>query len=501
MQKLMVAAFAATAAALLLSPPARSNAAVAQLVPRAEGWLVKSYGEIDVPAPPKNATAELKELEAIKRTPEDVARFHWWAAGGPVYRWNEIILGELLDNFVTLPLAARHLALFHAALDDAVAVSWYHRKSATRAPLVAADPSVRTPTRSADGSSFPSDHAAAATTAAEVLGYIFPARAAVFAAMAEEAMQARLLAGVEYPSDVVAGRAIGQRIAALAIARGKSDQSEAKWTGSVPEGPGRWNAANPIAPLAGTWQPWVLARADEFRPSPPPAFDSDEVKAALAELKAFPRTPKSNHRAIYWEVYGGARAHALWNETARLKLLEYGEAYHHKRPRVLLQRSISPSSMPPSPAGMRSTLTGTSGHLSLTLTSRRSFRPPIIRAIRPRTAACRPPPRPCWPPFSPTTAAGCWLTARKRLRRAYGPASTIGSTSMRARRLAGRSRRKRCSGRLSIELHELAPSSQGHGPDQEPQNMIDSISAGRIAAGRVGRVQDRASCPCPWFRI
>jgi membrane-associated phospholipid phosphatase len=326
MQKLMVAAFAATAAALLLSPPARSNAAVAQLVPRAEGWLVKSYGEIDVPAPPKNATAELKELEAIKRTPEDVARFHWWAAGGPVYRWNEIILGELLDNFVTLPLAARHLALFHAALDDAVAVSWYHRKSATRAPLVAADPSVKTPTRSADGSSFPSDHAAAATTAAEVLGYIFPARAAVFAAMAEEAMQARLLAGVEYPSDVVAGRAIGQRIAALAIARGKSDQSEAKWTGSVPEGPGRWNAANPIAPLAGTWQPWVLARADEFRPSPPPAFDSDEVKAALAELKAFPRTPKSNHRAIYWEVYGGARAHALWNETARLKLLEYGEA-------------------------------------------------------------------------------------------------------------------------------------------------------------------------------
>lgn len=327
MQKLMVAAFAATAA-LLLSQPARSAATVAQLVPRAEGWLVKSYGEIDVPAPPKNAAAELSELEVIvaKRTPEDVARFHWWAAGGPVYRWNEIILDELLDNFVTLPLAARHLALFHAALDDAVAVSWYHRKSATRPPLVAADSSVKTPIRAATGSSFPSDYAAAATAAAEVLGYIFPARASDFAAIAEEAMQARLLAGVEYPSDVVAGRAIGQKIAALAIARGKSDQSEAKWTGSVPEGPGLWKAANPIAPLAGTWKPWVLARADEFRPSPPPAFDSDEVKAALAELKAFPRTPKSNHRAIYWEVYGGARAHALWNETARLKLLEYGEA-------------------------------------------------------------------------------------------------------------------------------------------------------------------------------
>jgi hypothetical protein len=34
---------------------------------------------------------------------------------------------------------------------------------------------------------------------------------------------------------------------------------------------------------------------------------------------------------------------------------------------------------------------------------------------------------------------------------------------------------------LSIEHHEQAPSSQGNGPDQKAQNMIDSISAGRIA--------------------
>jgi membrane-associated phospholipid phosphatase len=67
----------------------------------------------------------------------------------------------------------------------------------------------------------------------------------------------------------------------------------------------------------------VLARADEFRPSPPPAFDSEATKAALNELKAFARSPKSNHRAVYWEVYGGARAHALWNEIARMKVLEY----------------------------------------------------------------------------------------------------------------------------------------------------------------------------------
>jgi membrane-associated phospholipid phosphatase len=43
-------------------------------------------------------------------------------------------------------------------------------------------------------------------------------------------------------------------------------------------------------------------------------------------LKSFPRTPKSNHRAIFWEVNGGARAHTLWNEIARAKLLEHNYA-------------------------------------------------------------------------------------------------------------------------------------------------------------------------------
>jgi len=70
----------------------------------------------------------------------------------------------------------------------------------------------------------------------------------------------------------------------------------------------------------------VLADAAEFRPSAPPAFDSEQVKTALGELKAFPRTPKSNHLAIYWEVHGGARAHSFWNEIARTKLLEHGAA-------------------------------------------------------------------------------------------------------------------------------------------------------------------------------
>jgi hypothetical protein len=317
---------ACTALAGALSAlPTRAADKVSTPVPSAQGWLVKSYEQIERPALPAISADEQAVLKAMvaKRTPEDVARFHWWAAGGPVYRWNEVILDEMQGGFVTLPLAVRHLALFHAALDDAVATASHYRGATARpgaldGALKAGPSGPRQPS--------PSDFAAAAAAAAEMLAYLFPARAAEFAAKAEEAMRVRLQAGAEFPSDIEAGRQIGRRVAALAIARGKSDGSDAVWRGSIPEGPGNWKGTNPIAPAAGTWQLWVLSSASELRPPAPPAFDSEQTKAALAELKTFARTPRTNHRATFWEVNGGARAHTLWNELARAKLLENGTA-------------------------------------------------------------------------------------------------------------------------------------------------------------------------------
>lgn len=282
---------------------------------------MKSYSQITQPAPPKNVQTELAALKSIVagRSADDIARFHWWSTGGPVYRWNEMILDEMQDGFVTVPIALRHLALFQAALDDAVSIARHYGKTRAHLQSVANDAAIKSKGASAITVS---EHAAAAAAAAEVLGYLFPARAAYFSASAEEATKSRLLAGVELPHEVAAGRAIGQSVAALAIARGKADRSDMKWSGSVPEGAGIWKGANPIAPLAGSWQPWLLTVQSEFRPPAPPAFDSEQVKAALNELKTFARTPKSNHRATYWEVNGGARVHTLWNEIARTKLLE-----------------------------------------------------------------------------------------------------------------------------------------------------------------------------------
>jgi membrane-associated phospholipid phosphatase len=266
------------------------------------------------------------KAEIGRRSAIEIERARWWDVGGPAYRWNEIAVDEMLREFMVVFPASRNLALLHAAIDDAVAASWAAKQATQRPRPSQADPSIVTVVPVPTSSSYPSDHAAAAVAAAKVLTYAFPQRADFFASRAEEAIRSRVLAGVEYPSDAAAGRVVGEKAAALAIERGRADGSDRRWTGAVPVGPGHWQGSEPLAPLAGEWKPWVLSRGDEFRPPPPPAHDSDAARAALAELKGFRRTPPSNHRATYWEVFGGARAHALWNETARLKLLENGAA-------------------------------------------------------------------------------------------------------------------------------------------------------------------------------
>jgi membrane-associated phospholipid phosphatase len=298
-------------------------------VPSPDPWLVEAASDFEVQALETDATSELAEVRALvgARSPADTERILWWDVGGPAYRWNEIAVDAMLDGFVTSLAAGRGLALMHAAIDDAVAAAWAAKQTTARPRPSQADPAIVTAIAVPEGPSYPSDFAAAATAAAQVLGYLMPEHADAFAAKAEEAMQTRVLAGVEYPSDLAAGRAIGEQAAALAIERARTDGSDSEWTGHVPVGPGKWQGTDPVGPLAGTWRSWVLSRPDEFRPAPPPPFDSAAVATALNELRTYERTPASNHKAVYWEVFGGGRDFALWNEMARTKLLEYGPAF------------------------------------------------------------------------------------------------------------------------------------------------------------------------------
>jgi membrane-associated phospholipid phosphatase len=291
-------------------------------------WVIASAAQFRCPPPPDRAATEIEagELRRLAATRDRAAldRVAYWNTGSPSYRWSEIAVAEHLKAGIPWQLAARDLSLMHIAIYDAMVAAWDSKYAYKRPRPSAVSGSLATAIPNPPSPSYPAEHAVAAGAASEVLAYIFPARADHFRELAEEAARSRLIAGVNYQSDIAAGMALGREVAALVIARGKSDGTDAKWAGSVPTGPGKWTGTNPILPMNGTWKPWVLSRPDEFRPGPPIPYDSPEKAAELAELKNFPRTPQTNNEAMFWEAaVGGLRAHQYWNEQVSKKTLEY----------------------------------------------------------------------------------------------------------------------------------------------------------------------------------
>src|SRR6185295_4299554 len=155
--------------------------------------------------------------------------------------------------------------------------------------------------------SYPSDYAATATAAATVLGYFFPNEAESFQALAEEAGRSRLFAGVEYPSDYLAGLELGRQIGARVLQLARADGSDAVWTGSVPTGPCMWVGTNPGNVAATNWRPVLLSSPAEFRPAPPPSCNSATVQAETAAVRNFPRTFVTNYKAFMWQSPEGVQ--------------------------------------------------------------------------------------------------------------------------------------------------------------------------------------------------
>ena len=91
-----------------------------------------------------------------------------------------------------------------------------------------------------------------------MLAYLFPKAAPFFAAQAHEAGRSRLLAGVQYPSDVAAGLDLGRRVAALVIERARTDGSDAKWTGTAPVGKGLWKGVPVETMMSAIRFPWAM---------------------------------------------------------------------------------------------------------------------------------------------------------------------------------------------------------------------------------------------------
>ncbi len=199
------------------------------------------------------------------------------------------------------PLQTRALALVAAAISDATVAAWDSKYAYNRPHPGEMDSAVAPVVAVPQSPSYPSEHAVAAGAAAAVLEYLFPDQATKFADMADEAATSRVMAGVAFPSDVFSGLDLGQSVGRAVIAFAQSDGSGQPFNGAYPPTPGVWSSTTPVTPLAGSWKPWVLTSAQDFRPGPPPVFGSDVANTQYAAVKNLTRTNITNHLAWFWQ--------------------------------------------------------------------------------------------------------------------------------------------------------------------------------------------------------
>jgi hypothetical protein len=230
-------------------------------------------------------------------------------------RWN-----RLVPRFVDENTASRRAARTAAAGDSAA----LHRIAQRPTPFLFQVYSLLSVAQygavnSARDTRDASPDVAIASASAAVLSDLFTdstVRASIGRELAKDLEQART--GSRAEERATAGRRLGEDVASRVIAWAPSFNMVAPWNGTIPTGPGMWYTARGVPPIGvtmGKSRAWLLDSASQFRPVPPPAFDSPTFQAALEEVRrvARERTPEHTKIAQKWN---SADPWALWNETA-----------------------------------------------------------------------------------------------------------------------------------------------------------------------------------------
>src|SRR5260370_31732358 len=72
--------------------------------------------------------------------------------------------------------------------------------------------------------------------------------------------------------------------------------------------------------MTGTWNTGDLTYGRQLRLAPPPAYDSSQKLAELAEVRNFPRTFITNAAAFFWQAESSIQA---FTDLANKKISEY----------------------------------------------------------------------------------------------------------------------------------------------------------------------------------
>ncbi|MEO7307943.1 MAG: phosphatase PAP2 family protein [Ferruginibacter sp.] len=280
-------------------------------------WLLDDPQKINTVAPP-NAARSKAELQLVKQAMRKVdekklVEIKYWNAGAPSYRWNQVILKTISWNDPNLILRTPQ-AWANLAIYDATILAWTEKIKYKRKRPQEMDHSLKPVVNGPLTFSYPCEHSVTAAAAATVLAYFMPEKADSILKLARAASQSRVDAGLQFPSDIEAGWKLGEAVARQIIEKAKKDGYDKVYQGEINKDPKKWTGAFAMGIKLPLMTPMVLRSVDQFRPPPPPDFESD-----MKDLKNLKQTFKSRYLAYYWASNGPE----VWSDLAAQKMFEY----------------------------------------------------------------------------------------------------------------------------------------------------------------------------------
>lgn len=243
--------------------------------------------------------------------------------GDAVLNWNATFLDLVRKNRLNPLTTSRGLAMLHTAIYDAV-----NSVEGSYEPYIA----------DAGAPRWVSAEAAASAAGYRVLSELFPNDADLLAASYQEGLGSAVGGAQARRLGVSLGEAVGNTV--LAVRANDGWNATADYTPT--DAPGRWRpipvrpgGPSPagLSPRWGSVTPWAMIRGDQFLCPPPPALDSAEYAAAVAEVAAYGaadsaiRTEDQTNIALFWSDDAGTfTPPGHWNAIAAEVASRFGQS-------------------------------------------------------------------------------------------------------------------------------------------------------------------------------
>ena len=258
---------------------------------------------------------EIQYITEVQQQMEtgDLWSVRYWNNAYPAYRWHQLLM-RASQNHKGHKNGGR-VAILHLAVYDATVEAWKHKKAHFRKAAYQYDQRVKKLGEETEHSTFICEWSAAAGAAHQVIGYYFPEQQDMLDSHLVAFKSARLATGLVFPSDIEKGLKIGRKIADQYIEYAKTDRTERRWEGQVPQADSLWSGnPSPWDPMKRHWKPLTLKQADQFRPEPPP----NDWTADMEELRQFNAAHQASTIAWKW------KSEPVWDLLVERKILEYG---------------------------------------------------------------------------------------------------------------------------------------------------------------------------------